>query len=495
MICQTFLLAAALSIVAGAVLLLRRIYFHPLSAFPGPKLAAATSFVQFYILWIGREKSWYPELHKKYGPVVRCGPHHLSFNDPDMIPIVYHRQASKTEYPKDFTCPGAASNKESYAEHAAAKRRFGQAYSPSRVQLFEGIVDEQLRKWTDILRDEATKDSLVEWTTWVRYFTFDVFVPMAVGESFGFLDKRGDVRDFLKSTYRIFKRWTLSRYHWITWLAENTALGRWMFVSGRSDKIGMGIWTTEIHEITKRRIAASSTKEKPRYENSMLDQWLSAKSIDGDVIPISDIEDQLVTDVLGGPYALGVPLAALIFVMASHQDVFKQAQREVDEAFVEKRYSGEMPTYAECCQLPYVDACIREALRVSSTGSPRWRSSPDRPLTLMGKYVPPGTAVSTSPHAISTHKKLYGDNAHVYLPDRWLEASEEQLRLWNSYDSHWGFGFRKCPGRHVGVLVLYKALAHLLRRFDIKRENDPPGDDGINPPTQFLRLFPRDIGV
>ena len=138
-----------------------------------------------------------------------------------------------------------------------------------------------------------------------------------------------------------------------------------------------------------------------------------------------------------------------------------RAQREVDDAFAKQEISGPMPTYAECCKLPFVDACIREALRVTSTASPRWRSSLDRPLTLLGKYVPPGTAVSTSPFSISTHKRLYGDDAGTYVPERWLEASEEQLRQWNAYDAHWGFGFRKCPGRHVGVLILYKSLVHV----------------------------------
>jgi cytochrome P450 len=104
-----------------------------------------------------------------------------------------------------------------------------------------------------------------------------------------------------------------------------------------------------------------------------------------------------------------------------------------------------------------VNACIDEALRFNATSSPRGRSS-DRSFTLMGKYVPPGTALSTSPFEISKHKKLYGDNANQFVPDRWLQASGEQLRLWKTFDAHWGFGVRKCPGRHIGIIVLFKSL-------------------------------------
>ncbi|KAJ5421827.1 Oxoglutarate/iron-dependent dioxygenase [Penicillium cf. griseofulvum] len=471
-------------LAGGIGFLLRRVYFHPLSGFPGPKLVAASSFQHFYAVWTGREKTWYQDLHRRYGPVVRCGPNHLTFNDLDLIPVVYHRQSDKTDYPQDFTCPGAATNKAGYLEYAAAKRQFGQAFSVSRVQLFEGLVDENLIKWVSILSEESHKSPSIDWGTWVKYFSFDVYVPMSVGESFGFLDHKSDVRNMLQSSYRIFRYWTLSRYRPIAWLAAHTALGRRLFVSGRDDPTGMGMWTTEVHDITRRRMESSTTEEKPRWEHSMLDQWLAAKSAAGEGIPLSDIEDQLVSDVLGGPYALATTLSHLVTTMAKHPQAVQRAQKEIDNAFSQQTLSTPSPTYTECCALPYVDSCVREAMRITATASPRWRCSPDRPLRLLDWDVPPGTAVATSPFTISTHPRLYGDNAEEFVPERWLEASEEQLRVWNAYDAHWGFGYRKCPGRHIGVLVLYKTLVTILRNFDIKE-----GDSG----SSSLVMLPRQL--
>lgn len=63
-------------------------------------------------------------------PLCDVGPNHLSFNDQDMVPIVYHRQADKIGYPQEFSCPGAAVSKVSHVEFAAAKRQFGKAVSP-----------------------------------------------------------------------------------------------------------------------------------------------------------------------------------------------------------------------------------------------------------------------------------------------------------------------------------------------------------------------------
>ncbi|KAH8690317.1 hypothetical protein BGW36DRAFT_433266 [Talaromyces proteolyticus] len=145
----------------------------------------------------------------------------------------------------------------------------------------------------------------------------------------------------------------------------------------------------------------------------MLDQWLGAKTTEGEVIPMRDIEDQLVTHVLGGPYALATILGGLGALMASYPRIMRRAQQEIDDALVRGILSQPSPLYSECCQLQYVSACIREALRITSTASPRWRSS-DRVLNLLGQDTRPRTAIATSPFAISTSKSIYGTDTNLF---------------------------------------------------------------------------------
>ena len=60
-----------------------RIYFHPLSKFPGPKLRAATRLQSHIEVWRGTKHLSLAKLHRKYGHVVRVNHDELSWTDPD----------------------------------------------------------------------------------------------------------------------------------------------------------------------------------------------------------------------------------------------------------------------------------------------------------------------------------------------------------------------------------------------------------------------------
>lgn len=77
--------AALLSALIAAFILMaiRRIYLHPLSGFPGPKLAAATYwYTTYYEVWKdGKMVERIGELHRKYG----TSSYHLSRPWPDTL--------------------------------------------------------------------------------------------------------------------------------------------------------------------------------------------------------------------------------------------------------------------------------------------------------------------------------------------------------------------------------------------------------------------------
>ena len=68
-----------------------RLYFHPLSRFPGPKLATATRWYEGYYDAIlnGRYLFKIAELHEEYGPIIRISPYELHVSDPAFFKELY----------------------------------------------------------------------------------------------------------------------------------------------------------------------------------------------------------------------------------------------------------------------------------------------------------------------------------------------------------------------------------------------------------------------
>ena len=81
--------------------------------------------------------------------------------------------------------------------------------------------------------------------------------------------------------------------------------------------------------------------------------------------------------------------------------------------------------YARAAQLPYLQACIKESLRLHppiSMDLPRL--VPPGGLILCDRHVPEGTSVGMSPYIVHRQVEAFGEDAGVFRPERWIEADE-----------------------------------------------------------------------
>lgn len=81
--------------------------------------------------------------------------------------------------------------------------------------------------------------------------------------------------------------------------------------------------------------------------------------------------------------------------MIRHPNAWKRAQDEVQELFRQGKCQSRVISYADAQQLPYIQACIKEALRVfgaSGMGLPRVAGKGG--VTIGTRYFPQGTVLS-----------------------------------------------------------------------------------------------------
>ncbi|KJR87486.1 cytochrome p450 monooxygenase [Sporothrix schenckii 1099-18] len=124
------------------------------------------------------------------------------------------------------------------------------------------------------------------------------------------------------------------------------------------------------------------------------------------------------------------------------------------------------PSFAEIDRLPYLDAVLRECLRVQTpvAGIPRVAQ---QDVVVAGRFVPKGTTLMPIPAVLHRNTRLWGADAAVFNPDRWLAdpgtggAVDRDTYAWVAF----GHGPRACIGRALASLNVKVVLLALARHF------------------------------
>lgn len=128
---------------------------------------------------------------------------------------------------------------------------------------------------------------------------------------------------------------------------------------------------------------------------------------------------------------------------------------------------------SEAQQLPYLQAVIREGLRIFPPAAGySSKVTPPGGHTIHGKHVPGGTHVGFALVAIQRQKHVFGNDADIFRPERWLEASPESRAEMEKVQSLvFHAGKWTCLGKSVAMIELNKVYVELLRRFDVAIED------------------------
>ncbi|KVH98589.1 cytochrome P450 78A7 [Cynara cardunculus var. scolymus] len=135
---------------------------------------------------------------------------------------------------------------------------------------------------------------------------------------------------------------------------------------------------------------------------------------------------------------------------------------------------------AEMAKLPYLQAVIKEALRLHPPGPLlSWArlSTSDVHLT-NGMVIPSNTTAMVNMWAI-THNSDVWDNPFAFEPERFLLSaggSKVDIRGRDLRLAPFGAGRRVCPGMNLGMVTVSRWVAMLVNRFDWVQDMARPVD-------------------
>jgi cytochrome P450 len=171
-----------------------------------------------------------------------------------------------------------------------------------------------------------------------------------------------------------------------------------------------------------------------------------------------------------------------LLAMIAYPEVQYQAHVELDEVVG----SARPPTFADMPSLPYIRAMVKETLRWSlivPLGVPHASTADD---WYEGMFIPKGTICLQNMRVINSEPDVFGSDAALFDPARYLDKSRQVKVLDGREEGHMAFGFgrRICPGRYVAESTLAIDIATLLWAMRFERPEGARGELDV-------RLFTR----
>ncbi|GAB9470858.1 Cytochrome p450 86a2 [Globisporangium polare] len=160
------------------------------------------------------------------------------------------------------------------------------------------------------------------------------------------------------------------------------------------------------------------------------------------------------------------------FVMLSrHPEVERKVRVEIKDKLPQLFNStvvGAAPSMEEVEKLPYLEATIKESLRLNPVVPLNDRSAMEDLVLRDGTFVKKGTRVIFPSYALGRSKNVWGPDADEFKPERWIDPTTGSLIQVSPFKFPvFHGGPRLCLGINLAMLEMKIVASSLLSKFHI----------------------------
>ncbi|RVX72887.1 hypothetical protein B0A52_03240 [Exophiala mesophila] len=413
----------------------------------------------------------FPSVEKKsliqihIGPLVRIAPNYVICGDPIEVRRMWgvRSQFDRSPWYKGFQLDPPRDCTLSMRDeglHTALRAKLAPGYSGKDIVSLHDSIDAQIAKFVRFLETKylstETEFRPVDFARKAQYLTLDTISTIAFGRTFGFMDRDGDLFDYIKTTEESLPLMQMiALLPWLIGILQSP-----LFKAVRpsaTDAVGLGKVMGIAKEVVAERFGdAKITKQ------DMLGSFV-AHGLDK-----KDAEQESLVQIVAGSDTTATVIRIGMMHIATSPLVYQRLQREIDEGIKAGRISSPI-TDAEARELPYLQALIKECFRIWPPITGIMPRMSDHDGEVCGQSIPANTHVGWSAHAVLRDKAVFGPDAELFSPERWLRASAapDKLRVMeNTVELVFGQGRWGCLGKPISLLELNKVFVELLRRFD-----------------------------
>ncbi|KAL2845864.1 cytochrome P450 [Aspergillus pseudoustus] len=475
------ILAVFVLVLYVAVTIYITLFQNPLASIPGPNSFALTKWRLAYEDYRGTRTRYMHTLHKKYGDAVRIGPHEVSFNSLSALRSIY---GAGTVFQRDafyrmFDAYGRqvmfsfASSK----HHRDRKKLLNHAYSKTAVLSLRNalMVQDKVQQFLDLIEREGDKSGTREIFAALHYFSLDTITRFLYGNSTHSSSgattalvspqDRTLLHDILDPDRRKLSWFTIHFPALINWLYSRTgiverALTRLDVLPMRKPATYTGIRAHALRAAEKIHQFASSGAKRLDASESIAERLLLAASAEtakkgggggGPAMDHLDVAAECADHLLAGIDTTSDTLMWAIFALSQPENaIFQEKLRAelleaVQQQLAAEEEDGISISALAADKLPYLDAVIKETLRLFAPLPGTEPRVAETDQVVDGYRIPRGTVVSISPYTLHRTAAVFRE-PEQFNPDRWVSSSAEEVAEMKRWFWAFSSGGRMCIG-------------------------------------------------
>ncbi|KND88422.1 Pisatin demethylase [Tolypocladium ophioglossoides CBS 100239] len=442
----------------------RSLVYAKLRRFGGPVWTGFTDWPHSMAMLQNNCHEWYAGISEKYGPIARVAPEVLVTSSPEVWMHVcskpgYKRSdwfynACRIEHRRDNIFSQTDNGK-----HERRRKQMAPGYSGRENLDFELSIDLRVQEFIGLIRSKyLSSDGQVvpmDLGQKVQYFTLDVISAVGLGKTFGMLRSDSDVDDYLKSSQEGLSMGNAALAMGFSGLAHTPLIGRFIAPSP-TDNSGFGKMMAACFRYVDER-AANPTDKRSDMLASFIRHGLS-----GD-----ELRSEVLEQIIAGSDTTASAICGTLLHVMTNPRVYAKLQREVDDAVRDSgapRAREGLIATTQVKQLPYLQAVVREGLRVwppVASIFPRDVPPGGDTVVVDGEdvFLPGGVCVGYSAYAMHHSEAVYGADAKAFRPERWFESDPGKLAaMVRTNDLIFGHAKSQCLGKSVAQVEIRKAV-------------------------------------
>jgi cytochrome P450 len=423
-------------------------------------------------------------------PVLRLGPNRLSFARPQAIKAIYGT-GTKCTKGDQYTTIGGTPNLLSVVDkhaHSIKRKRFSRAFATAHLLDWEYKVVHNVGKFLKQVDHHIDSGQEMDFRHWSNLFTLDAIMSIALSLDSNFIQSgctsvevpmRGgktktiEAVECLRSVNRAIEPfvWSKNAYTILKALSPVVPGMRQKWISATD-------WSAYATNLVDQRMKrehegrcdddlfACLLKDSKEETLTLSKEEIVAETAHLCELHIYDefmSEDCTANDlqVDAGSDTTSIALTHVMYCLAQHPEKLSRLQEELTKA-IPADPSLVIPSYEQVRDLPYLRACIDEAMRLRPSLSPGLqRETPSEGLAVDGEWISGNVMVSVSPFVAHRDPALF-PNPTSFVPERWLD---EKSKEFSKYILTFSAGGRICIGKNIAYLEQTILVAAIVRRY------------------------------